>query len=186
MRKIIGFKLNLRIKEFQRRAKKAKVDLQALALDEPSQADLIERAPAKPAVLFDTFKHPDADQPLLSPMPGLAYSLVLATVGDGFRQAQADEPSLAPAWDLLEGMALDETVRFTTALIQEESSAESCELSPLNPLSEPAALEKVVAKLEAAKIGVTSTPEGLAPLATRALSLSWLSKSKVKGRPRKD
>ena len=52
MKKIRGFKLNLRIKEVQRRAKKGKLDLAALSLDtDPALTALLDAfsARAKPS-----------------------------------------------------------------------------------------------------------------------------------------
>lgn len=188
MRKIIGFKLNLRVKEIQRRAKKANFGLEAEGLGEPELQELLQRAArsVKPGVLFETFPHPDPDQAALSPMPGLAYSLVLVTLGRGLEALKAETrrvvPSRAPLWDLIEGCALDEGVRFATSLLEEEAAKDSCELSPMSPLSEASALEAALRKLDGSKIGVGVADGGLVPTASIALSLSWLSKSKAKGK----
>lgn len=183
MRKIVGFKLNLRLREVLRRAKKAGLD--PAGGGEAELEAWLARASkaAAPAVLFETFPHPDADQPLLSPMPGLAYSLVLATVGDGLR-ALAEEAGQGPSrlGALAEELALEDCLRFAAAIIQEEAAKESCELSPSTPLCEPAALEAVLRKLEGSKIGVRLAQGRLTPTASLASSLSWLSKSKAKGR----
>ena len=67
MRKVIGFKISVRFKEIQRRAKKAKVDLAALSLGDvelQALADEVLKA-AKPAVVFDTFSQSDPEQTLL-------------------------------------------------------------------------------------------------------------------------
>lgn len=180
MRKIVGFKLNLRLREVLRRAKKAGLDPAGWGWGEAELEAWLARASkaAAPAVLFETFPHPDVDQPLLSPMPGLAYSLVLASVGDGLR-ALAEEDRLGA---LAEELALEDCLRFAAALIQEEAAKESCELSPSTPLCDPAALEAVLRKLEGSKIGVRLAQGRLAPAASLASSLSWLSKSKAKGR----
>jgi len=121
---------------------------------------------------------------LLSPMPGLAYSLILASLGEGFgplRGKEADIP--AGLWPLLEEHALDEAVRFASALIADEAEKDNCELSPLNPLSSAEALEAALRKLDAAaKLGVTLAEGRLSPSGSLAVSQSWLSKSKAKGR----
>jgi hypothetical protein len=166
VRKIIGFKLQLRLKDIP----------------------LLEKAARtlKPAVLFDTYAHPDPDQAALSPMPGLAYSLVLTSLGKGladFREKSRQEsPQQVPLWDLAEEAALDEAMRFATAILEDEAARESCLLSPLTTLSEPAALETVVRKLDGAKIGVALDSGKLAPSASAACSLSWLSKTKGRGK----
>ncbi|OGS41171.1 MAG: hypothetical protein A2506_00750 [Elusimicrobia bacterium RIFOXYD12_FULL_66_9] len=183
MRKIKGFKLVLRPHEVKRRAKKA--GLEAAGLAEPALNKFLERA-AKglvPGVLFDTFGATDADHELLSPMPGLAYSLILASVGDGFAPIQEKEAS-APAglWPVLTEVALDEAVRFASNIIADEAEKDNCELSPLTTLSEGSALEAVLRKLDGAKLGVTALEGRLSPSASVAVSLSWLAKSKAKGR----
>ncbi len=188
MRKIIGFKLQLRLKEIQRRAKGARFDLVTANLQEPELQPLLDSAARtlKPAVLFDTFAHPDPDQQTLSPMPGLAYSLVLTSLGAGLsaqrEKTRQENPAQLPIWDIAEESALDESVRFATALLEDEAAKESCELSPLTPLAETGALEAVVRKLDGGKIGVSLAGGKLAPCASTACSLRWLSKAKGKGR----
>lgn len=185
MRKIKGFKLPLRPHEVKRRAKKAGVDLEAAGLPDPALNKLLERA-AKglaPGVLFDTYAHPDPDVKLLSPMPGLAYSLILASLGDGFAAARAADTAVpAPLWPVLEETALDEAVRFAVNLLADDAEKDGCELSPLTPLADPAALEAALRKLEGAKLGVSLEGGRLSPAASLCVSLSWLAKSKAKGR----
>ena len=188
MKKVIGFKISLRIKEIQRRAKKAKVDLAAIGLQEPELQPLLASAEKtlKPAVLFDTFAAPDPDQTALSPMPGLAYSLVLATLGEGLskprEKARQEAPAQLPLWDIAEEAALDEAVRFATTLLEDEAARESCELSPISPIAEAGALELVARKLEGSKIGVSVAEGKLVPAASVACSVSWLSKTKSRGK----
>lgn len=180
MRKIVGFKLNLRLREVLRRAKKAGLDLAGSGLDEAELSAWLARAAkaAAPAVLFETFPHPDADQPLLSPMPGLAYSLVLASVSG----EQSPPNSVEELRRIAEELALEECLRFAAAILQEDAAKESCELSPSTPLCDPAALEAALRKLDGSKIGVFLAQGRLTPAASLASSLSWLSKSKAKGR----
>lgn len=185
MRKIKGFKLPLRPHEVKRRAKKAGVDLEAAGLPEPALLKLLERASKAlaPGVLFDTFAHPDPDVKLLSPMPGLAYSLVLASLGEAFAPVKDKEPSVPPAlWPVLEETALEEAVRFAANLLADDAEKDGCELSPLTALTEPAALEAALRKLDGAKLGVALEGGRLAPAASLCVSLSWLAKSKAKGR----
>ncbi|MDX6769678.1 MAG: hypothetical protein SF051_09115 [Elusimicrobiota bacterium] len=186
MRKIKGFKLPLRPHEVKRRAKKAGVDLEAAGLPEPVLLKFLDRAAKtlNPGVLFDTFAHPDPDVKLLSPMPGLAYSLVLASLGEGFPSSLREKETAAPAalWPVLEETALDEAVRFATNLLADDAEKDNCELSPLNALSAPDALEAAVRKLDGAKLGVALDGGRLSPAASLCVSLSWLAKSKAKGR----
>lgn len=188
MRKIKGFKLVLRPHEVRRRAKKAGLDLEAAGLPEPVLQKTLERLAAglAPGVLFDTFGHPDPDQPILSPMPGLAYSLILASLGEGFAPVRAAHSALPEdLWPVLEETALEESVRFAAGLIADEAEKDNCELSPITSLSEAPALEAALRKLDGAKLGVSLSSDGgrgLTPPATVAVSLSWLAKSKAKGR----
>ena len=186
MRKIKGFKLTLRPHVVKQRAKKYRIDIEAAGLGELPLAKFLERAAKTltPGVVFDTFGHPDAEQPLLSPMPGLAYSLILASLGDGFAAIRAKEADIPEKlWPILEEHALDEAVRFASALLADEAEKDNCELSPLNPLSQPEALEAALRKLDAAaKLGVTVAEGRLSPSASLAVSQSWLAKSKAKGR----
>lgn len=186
MRKIKGFKLTLRPHVVKQRAKKARIDLEGAGLGDLPLGKFLERASKAlvPGVVFDTFGHPDADQALLSPMPGLAYSLILASLGPGFGAFREKEPSVPEKlWPLLEDHGLDEAVRFASALIADEAEKDNCELSPLNPLAQPEALEAALRKLDAgAKLGVTLDAGRLVPAASLAVSQSWLAKSKAKGR----
>ena len=69
-------------------------------------------------------------------------------------KSRQENPAILPLWDLAEETALDESVRFATALLEDEALRESCELSPLTPINGPE-LETVVKKLDGSKIGVT-------------------------------
>ena len=181
MRKIVGFKLSLRAKEIQRRAKKAKLDPQSTGDEASLQALLSELSKGlKPAVLFETFPRADPDQAALSSMPGLAYSLILATLGEGFVQRETP----ADLWQIVVAVALEDAVAFATRLLQDDAEKESCELSPLSALAEPAAVETAVRKLDGSKIGVAAAEGRLSPAASSAVSLSWLAKSKARSKPK--
>lgn len=186
MRKIKGFKLTLRPHAIKQRSKKARLDLEAAGLSDLVLNKFLERAAKTltPGVVFDTFGHPDADQPLLSPMPGLAYSLILAGLGDGFTSIRDKEHEIPEKlWPILEEHALDEAVRFASSLIADEAEKDNCELSPLNPISTAEALEAALRKLDAeAKLGVKLDVGRLFPATSIAVSQSWLAKSKAKGR----
>ena len=184
MRKIRGFKLVLRPHEVKRRAKKTGLVLEAAGLSDPVLAKTLDRLGRglAPGVLFETFGSQDPDQGLLSPMPGLAYSLVLSTLGRGFAPVRGCEPLPEGLWPVLEETALDECVRFATTILADEAEKDNCELSPLTNLAESAALEAVLRKLDGAKLGVSLAAGALSPPASSAVSLSWLAKSKIKGR----
>lgn len=187
MRKIKGFKLVLRPHEVKRRAKKAGVDLEAAGLPEPVLIKTLDRLAKTlaPGVLFDTFGHPDPDQPLLSPLPGLAYSLILASLGeDSFPPAVREKEAAVPErlWPVLAETALDESVRFASGILADEAEKDNCELSPLTEFSDGPAVEAVVRKLDGGKLGVSAEGGRLKPEASIAVSLSWLAKAKAKGR----
>lgn len=187
MRKIRGFKLKLRVKEIQRRARKAKLDLALLGLADEARLDLwlarVAEA-ARPAVLFDSFPAEEATG--LSPMPGLACSLALATLGpdlDAFGDRLTDErPAEAKLLDIACAAALEEAVRFVLALIEDEAQQERCGLSPIHYLDKREDLEAILAKLEGHKIGVALSETGLRPLRSTAFSASWLAKSKSRAK----
>lgn len=187
MRKIKGFKLLLRPHEVRRRARKAGLDLEPSGLTEPLLDKTLERLAKTivPGVLFDTFGNIDPDQSLLSPLPGLAYSLILASLGeDAFPTAVREAESSLPSalWDVLEAAALDECVRFASNIIADEAEKDNCELSPISTLSADGALSAALRKLDGAKLGVGIEGGRLKPAACLVVSLSWLAKSKAKGR----
>ena len=186
MRKIKGFKLTLRPHEVKRRAKKSRIDLEAAGLGDPALAKFLDQAAKNlaPGVVFETFGHPDPDQPLLSSIPGLAYSVILASLAEGFEPLKKTQASIpAGLWTILEDHALDEAVRFASGLIADEAEKDACELSPLTALSDPGALAAALRKLDgSAKLGVSLEEGKLFPAASLAVSQSWLAKSKAKGR----
>jgi hypothetical protein len=115
-------------------------------------------------------------------MPGLAYSLILAGLGGAFAPIREKEAGIPEKlWPILEEHALDEAVRFASALIADEAEKDNCDLSPLNPITAADALEAALRKLDAgAKLGVTLADGRLSPAASLAVSQSWLAKSKAK------
>ena len=102
----------------------------------------------------------------------------------GTTRVNAIYAQLVPAalWAVLEETALDECVRFASNILADEAEKDNCELSPINVLGDGAALEAVVRKLDGAKLGVALQDGRLSPKACLAVSLSWLAKSKAKGR----
>ncbi|MBI5624854.1 MAG: hypothetical protein HY924_13850 [Elusimicrobia bacterium] len=202
MRKVKGFKLEVKPKEVARLSKKAGVDLASLgvqyaaaegrppALTPAGLAVLSKEVAAVskllvPAVLFETFPGSSASDPsskILSPIPGVAFSLVLATLGEDAaakrRELAAGEPERARLWRVICESALSEAVRFATSIIESEAALENCELSPLNPLSGSEALAAALDRLDCAKIGVSLGDAGLRPEDSAVVTLSWLSKSR--------
>lgn len=186
MRKIRGFKLGARPKEVLRRCRKEKLDLSALGADpEAALAVLLRRLRerARPSVIFDSFPfEPGAP----SPVPGLAYSLALATLGpdlDAFIESEASrEPALEPVLRVAARAALEEAVRFVLGLVEAEAKVENCDLSPLHALAEPATLQAAAARLEGHKIGVAAVEGGVRPAHTAAFSASWIARTRSRSR----
>lgn len=187
MRKIRGFKLNLRPKEIQRRAKKVRLDLAALKMDaEAALNPLIDEfsKSAKASVLYESFQ---ADElKLLAPVPGLAYSLCLATLGQEMDSyidlARQRAPERSPLLEIMAQTALEDATRFVLGLVEDEAKEEHCELSPMQVLTDASALATIVARLEGHKINVAATESGLKPAYTTAFSLSWMARSKSRTR----
>lgn len=186
MRKIRGFKLALRPKEIARRAKKAGLDLAGMGLDaEPALAGFLGgfAAAARPSVLYGSFP---AEGSALSPVPGLAFSLCLSTLGPEPEAFIAEttrvSPERGPLLEIAAKAALEETARFALGLIEAEAREERCELSPLQRLTEAEALKTAVERLEGHKIGVAAGGDGLRPAYSAAFSISWLSRSKSRSR----
>ena len=187
MRKIRGFKLKLRVKEIQRRAKKARIDLVPLGLGaEPELQTWLDAVSAKavPAVLYDSFSADEAGT--LSPMPGLACSLAIATLGpdlDVFAEGLA--PETAPLFKVTATAALEEAGRFVLTLLEDEAAQERCALSPIHYLEKREDIAAALAKLEGHKIGVALGEQSVRPANSTAFSVSWLarSKSRAKAQP---
>jgi len=182
MRKIRGFKLNPRAREIQRQAKKAKLDLAALGLDSeaPLAADTARfMASVHASALYDCLPPGSSS---LSPIPGLACSLVIVTLGpdsDAFiERERLSSPDRGRLFEIMAKAALDDATRFVLGLVEEEAKEERCELSPIQLLTEDAALKSAVSRLEGHKIGVAASDAGLRPVHTAAFSLSWLSRAK--------
>lgn len=187
MRKIRGFKLKLRVKEVQRRARKARLDLAALGLGTETQLqgwlDKVS-ATAAPAVLYDSFSAEETGG--LSPMPGLACSLAVATIGPDFdvlaERIEAERNKELPLFELAARAALEEAVRFVLTLVEDEAAAERCGLSPIQYLENREQLAAILAKLEGHKIGVALGENGLRPIRSTAFSASWLARSRSRAK----
>ncbi len=189
MKKIRGFKLNLRLKELQRRAKKAKLDLASLGFEGDASLSAwigSASAAASPAVLYDSFPAGGQHTPGLTSMPGLAYSLCISTLGADWEllreRSLEDKPALAPLFEIATEAALEEAVRFVSGLVEEEAKAERCALSPIQFITETPALQAVLSRLEGHKIGVAMGESALRPACSIAFSLSWLAKSRTRAK----
>ncbi|MBI4349783.1 MAG: hypothetical protein HY553_23300 [Elusimicrobia bacterium] len=187
MRKIRGFKLKLRVKEIQRRAKKARLDLGALGLGtEPQLQGWLDKlsTAAAPAVLYDSF--PAEETGGLSPMPGLACSLAVATLGPDFDvladRIAAQRPDELPLFEVAAQAALEEAARFVLTLVEDEAAEERCGLSPIQYLESREQQSAILAKLEGHKIGVALGENGLRPIRSTAFSASWLLKSRSRAK----
>ncbi len=189
MRKIRNFKLVLRPRELARRAKKARLQLEAAGLaSEDMLATFLEDfgRRLKPAVVYESY--PATKDVSLAPIPGVASSLGIASLGREAEAAleavlaQPEGAARVPAARLAAEMALEQAVQFVLTLLEDEAAQEGCALSPLSPLSEPDALSACVERLGASRIGVAFEDGRLAPLHTAAFSVSWLVKSKSKAK----
>ncbi len=176
MRKIVGFKIQLRAFELMRRAKKSGLALEVS--QEAVQGDLDRIAKSlKPAILFDTFGIEDPDRKVFSPVSGIAYSLILATIGEA---SSPLEPVSVGHETLIWEMALEECRKFAVEIISSEAQKDSCELSPVSLLLAPEIQEAAVKKMDAGKIGMSFQDGRLTPLLSSVASLAWVSKIKKK------
>lgn len=196
MRKIRDFRLRISHKELRRRARSV-VDLASLGLSEDRRDDrkfevLVDAFSArlKPAVLFESFSSESTETAELSPLPGLAHTLALITLGPGAAEAQAEARTESEArgklLDLMALMAGEEAVQFVANLLKDEVEEERCELSPIHYLSDPEALSLAFRKLDGAKIGLSLEAGRLLPEGSAAFCLSWVSRGrsrKTKAKP---
>lgn len=179
MKKIRDFRLKLHFKELRRKARR-QLDLDAMGLDDPAFVALLERAEAalSPAVIYESFGPESEETARLAPLPGLAHTLGLATLGAGADSWAAELASRSSEHgrlaELLLSGALDQTVQFVLGLLKPEVEAERCELSPIQLVAEPEALGAVHAKLEGGKIEVALEAGRLVPSRSAAFCLSWI------------
>jgi hypothetical protein len=183
VRKIRKFKMELRVRELARRAKKAKLDLAAAGL--ASEAELAGFAAEfqkalEPAVVYQSFgpDHPEAG---LAPVSGLGFSLGIATIGRGAEAFSAAllekrQEGKAPLARLAAELALEDAVAFVLGLLKQEADEDECDLSPVGPLRETTALAAAARELQAERIGVSVANERFEPLSTSAFSVSWIAR----------
>lgn len=182
MRKIRDFNLRLHFKETRRRLRKA-ADLHSLGLgDDQALAGLFKsfEESLKPAVIFETFGPESWDTAGFSPIPGVAHTLGLATLGPAagrlVESARAGSEERGKVFETMAQAALDQAVAFVLNLLKDEVEAERCDLSPIQILSEAEALKAVVDRLEGEKIEVSAQGGVLAPPHSVAFCLSWIAR----------
>jgi len=184
MRKIRDFKLRLPYKEIRRKIRK-ELDLDAMGLGDPRFQIFIDSVQERlhPSGIFESFG-PGADTAGLSPLPGLAHTLGLATLGAGSTdlslEARAAGPERGRLMELVSAAAMERTVQFVLGLLEEEVEAERCELSPIHYLQDPEQVLTVVEKLEGSKIGLRCEAGRLLPDSSAAFCLSWLMRRGAK------
>lgn len=186
MKKIRNFKLRLHFKETRRRARR-KFDLAKLELGDEQWAKLLSEVEErmKPAVVYETFHAESKETASLAPIPGLAHTLGLATLGPGpaslLEEAGRDSEEMRRLYELIIASGLEQAVQFVVMLLRKDVEAERCELSPIEYLTEFAPLERLFNKLEGGKIDVALTQAGLHPEQSAAFCLSWISKPRRGG-----
>jgi hypothetical protein len=192
VRKIRDFRLRLSHKEVRRRARST-VDLQSIGLgqsedrfrrDDPALEKLVDAfcGRLKPAVLFESFNPDSTETAALSPLPGLAHTLALTTLGPGAGEAVAEagarNETRGRLYELMARMAGEEAVQFVTGLLKDEVEEERCDLSPIHCLTERQPLTLAFEKLGGSKIGLSLDAEGLHPVFSSAFCLSWISRGR--------
>lgn len=186
MKKIRNFKLHLHFKETRRRARR-KFDLASLGLGDEQWANLLSAVEErmKPAVVYETFRAESADTAGLAPIPGLAHTLGLATLGPGpaslLEEAGRDSEEMRRLYELILASGLEQAVQFVIMLLRKDVEAERCELSALAHITEYEPLERLFNKLEGGKIDVALTQAGLHPAQSTAFCLSWISQPRRGG-----
>jgi len=185
MKKIRNFNLRLHFKEIRLRAKR-KFDLGKIGFDDESLQKLIADAESKlqPAVIFESFGPENEDTAEFAPVPGLAHTVGLTTLGPQLGKMITEAREISPPrGDLLElvaGQAIKQSVNFVVSLLKDELEAERCELSPIEYLEAPEAIRKIYEKLEGEKILLEIKGGGLEPEYSAAFCMSWLAKRRGK------
>ena len=182
MKKIRNFRLRLHFKDIRRRAKR-KFDLDALDLGDANLVDWLDEAERRmsPAVIYESFG-PDSETIDLAPIPGLAHTIGIATLGPGvskmIEEAAARSEERGRMCEMIARVALDQSVQFVLNLLKDDVEKDRCELSPIQIVEEAEPLKRLYDKLGGAKIEVDLTDGRLAPALTRAFCLSWILKGR--------
>ncbi|MFH2204671.1 MAG: hypothetical protein ABIJ96_16275 [Elusimicrobiota bacterium] len=191
MKKIRNFNLRLHFKEIRQRAKR-KFDLNKIGLDDDGLSRLIDDVEKrlKPAVIYESFGPEAEDTAKLAPVPGLAHTLGIATLGPDLlpyvietREASEQRGLLL---EFIAASALRQAVNFIISLLKDDLEAERCELSPIEYLDSPEQSAAVHAKLDGGKILVELKDGALRPEHSAAFCVSWLAKRRggAKKRPK--
>ncbi|MBI3297507.1 MAG: hypothetical protein HYZ75_05050 [Elusimicrobia bacterium] len=186
MRKIRDFNMRLPFKEIRRRVTRG-ANAPLPGLDDAKLAALLDRAEKslKPSVLFDSYGPDSPETAALSPVPGVAHTLAVTTLGPDFAAAldelRTEHPASGKALDAAAAVAGERAVQFIISLIKEEVEDERCDLSPIGYLEGSEALDKVLAKLDGSKVGVTAEAGTLRPGHSRAFCVSWLARKGRRG-----
>ena len=186
MRKIRDFNMRLPFKEIRRRALRG-AQAPPPGFDDARLVSLLDAAEAKlkPSVIFDSYGPTAADTAALAPLPGLAHTLAITTLGPSFGPHLAEVRTASPAagkvLDSAAAVASERAVQFVLSLIKEEVEDERCELSPIQFLEDAEALSKVHEKLGGAKIGVAVEAGRFAPEYARAFCVSWIARKGKRG-----
>ncbi len=185
MKKIRNFNLRLHFKDIRQRARRM-FDLNKLGLDDENLRKLLREVEGKlqPAVIYESFGADHEDTAKLAPVPGLAHTLGLATLGPDLGSYIVETREIsAPRGELLELVAvsaLKQSVNFVASLLKDDLEAEGCELSPIEYLENPDALRAVYGKLDGAKILLELRGGELSPDYSKAFCLSWMAKRRGK------
>lgn len=185
MKKIRNFNLRLHYKDIRQRARR-KFDLNKLGLDDANLLKLLREVEGKlePAVIYESFGADHEETAKLAPVPGLAHTLGLATLGPKLGSFIVETREISSArGDLLElvaASALKQSVNFVASLLKGELEAEQCELSPIEYLDNPDAVRAVYDKLDGPKILLELRGGELSPDYSQAFCLSWMAKRRGK------
>ena len=181
MKKIRNFNLRLHFKEIRLRARR-KFDLVKLGLNDENLNKLVGEVEArlKPAVIYESFGPENADTARLSPVPGLAHTLGLATLGPDLLPYIVETREISEQrgelLDLVAASALRQAVNFIISLLKDDLEDERCELSPLEYLEDTDAVKAAHEKLEGGKILVELKDGALYPEHSAVFCVSWLAK----------
>lgn len=192
MKKIRGFKLSLHPKDLRRRLRKS-VDFAALGLQEEAafqdHVDALTRR-LSPAVLFDSLGPESAQTAAMAPIPGLAHTVGLLTLGpdtqptlDAEDAAGAGRGALAR---LLLQASVEASIQFVTDLLKDELEEERCELSPIHYLADPVQVAALFDRLQGGKIGLRLAEGALSPAFSAAFCLSWISRPRSRSHAAKN
>ncbi|MBI5594527.1 MAG: hypothetical protein HY928_00410 [Elusimicrobia bacterium] len=186
MRKIRDFNMRLPFKEIRRRALRG-AEAPPAGFDDARLIALLDRAEKglKPSVLFESYGPDSPETAALSPVPGLAHTVAVATLGPAFPlildELRTEHAGAAKALEAAANVAGERAVQFVLSLIKDEVEDERCELSPIHYIEDPEALGTVLAKLDGSKIRVSLEAGRLSPAHSRAFCVSWIARKGRRG-----